>query len=253
MGRRTLLLIAAVLLAAIGTSVLFLYVNSISGPDTTTAGTATAWAPTTTIRAGTTIPADVELVQVPISADAATRGDFIKDRTRIPGQIANRELLAFQPLSESQLGGAVQLPSRLSLDPDKGFVAVTVEVEDAARNADLLGAGSRVAVWVVDPEVTGGGREQTTHQVRLILPDVEIVTIGSTGTIAQGQTNEDGETVAAPAGSSALVTLQVTQEEAGKILLADTAGELRFTLLAPDTKPTPDSYGDDDIATNNRP
>jgi pilus assembly protein CpaB len=249
MGRRTLLLIAAVLLAAIGTSVLFLYVNSFSDRDSDSAQTATAWAPTTTIKAGTQIPENIQLVKVPISREAALNGDFLQDPSKIVGDIANRELLAFQPLSESQFGGAVQLPSRLSLDPGQGYMAVTIEVEDAARNADLLGSGSRVAVWVVDPEVNGGGRQDDRHQARLILPDVEILTIGSTGTIAQNRSAEDGESGAAPTGSSALVTLQVNQEAAGKIMLADAAGEIRLTMLAPDTTPSPETFGDQRIAT----
>lgn len=239
MGRRTLLLIAAVLLAAVGTGVLFLYVTSIADPEPTGGSSGTAVAPATTIPAGATITESTRFVEVPVDAAAITEGNLVTDRAGLVGRIANRELLAYQPLSEAQFGGAVQQPSVVNLDGQGGFLAVTVEVEDAARNADLLRAGSMVAVWVVDPQTgaEGAGR----HEARLILPSVEVLTIGSNGTIQTGQRQDDD---GAAAGSAALVTLQVNQDQAGKIMVADTAGELRLTLLGPDTVPTPKTYGE---------
>lgn len=250
MARRTLLLIAAVLLAAIGTGVLFLYVNSLSGADRGTGDTAVVVAAAETIPAGATITDRTAFVEVRVARSAVTSGRLVQRRSDLIGKVTNRELLKSQPVSMDQFGGAVKRPSKLTLDEGGGFLAVTVEVEDAARNADLLQAGNRVAVWVLDPQVSGGGRQETEHQVRLILPDVEILTIGSRSTLAQNRSSGDGETASAEAGSTSLVTLQVTQDQAGKIMLADVAGEVRLTLLANDTTPTPDSYGDPDLAVN---
>lgn len=236
MGRRTLLLIAAVLLAAIGTSVLFLYVNSIADSGSGAGTPATALAPAEPISAGTRIREGVQLVEVPISEQARASGEFVTDPSQIVDRVSNRQLLAFQPLTKAQFGGPITTTTSVELAP--GEMAVTVEVEDAGRLADLLRPGNEVAVWVLDPEARN--RQDGGHEARLILDRVKIITIGSQSTIRQSTTT-DGQT---RTGSTALVTLQVDQPQAAEVMVASVAGEIRFTLLSGDAQTREQTYDD---------
>ncbi|MFN0281491.1 MAG: RcpC/CpaB family pilus assembly protein, partial [Kineosporiaceae bacterium] len=123
---------------------------------------------------------------------------------------------------------------------DPGLMAVTVDIGDPNRVADLLVGGSRVAIWVIiNPE--GGGRSEA----RLFMSNVKVLTTGTSGTIRSSSTQAPQEN-----GSTALVTLQVDQKQAGEILVAQAAGDLYFTLLSGNAEPTEQAYNEGALVPN---
>ncbi len=237
MGRRTLLLVAALFLAAVGTGVLFVSARGLATTSRASAGQVDVLAPAQEIPGGTAVTAQTPLVTVKVSAEAAQQGRMIRQRSELKDQVANRDLLPFLPLTIDQFGGAVSQTSKIVLDAKQ--MAVTVDIEDANRVADLLVPGSRVAIWVVDPD--GGAQSQA----RLFLSNVKVLTTGTSGTIRSSSTQAPQEK-----GSTALVTLQVDQKQAGEILVAQAAGDLYFTLLSGDAEATEQAYNEEALVPN---
>ncbi len=238
MGRRTILLVAAVLLAAIGTGVLFLYVRSTSGSTTSSEGTAAVLAPKVPIQAGTGVSEGL-FDRVSVDRTALAKGQYVTAFTQIRGKVATRDLPAFVPVASSQFAGTVQKPTDLGVQP--GMVALTLEVEDPARVSSFLRPGAKVALFVVDADdATGKAR----HEARLLMSPVTVLTTGTSGTlVTNGGTNgSKGDS-----GSQSLVTLLVEPDQAGPILVAQAAGEIYFALLGPGAAPTRRTYDDKDI------
>ena len=245
MGRRTLLLVAALLLAAIGTGVLFLFLRATattSGP-TGGSGTTAVLVPATPVPAGQKIDKSVPFQTVLVSSTAARTAGMVTDVDQILGQIANQPLPALVPVTRSQFGGSVTESTDLSLPT--GSMAITVELNDPNKVSTFLRKGSKVAVFVVDPQPLA---TNTVHEARLVLPQVTVLTIGSSATILTRPTGTATARASQNRSNLALVTFQVTQEEAGKILVAQASGELYLTLLGPETTPTVKSYDQSAIA-----
>lgn len=231
MARRSLLLVAAVLLAAIGTGVLFLAVRA--APADPARGTVGVLVPTSTIPPGTALdPAQFESRRV--EARLAGQAALVTRADELRGKLATQELPAYAPVARSQVGTTVTGSSSIPLVPDT--MTISVEMDDPARVADFLYAGARVAVWVVDPDTRPASAR---HQVQVVLPEVTVVTTGSTGTIRRSGAGT--ATGAQGRSSSSIVTLRVTQDQAAQVLLAQAAGQLYFTLLG-DTKAAVKSY-----------
>jgi len=247
MGRRTLLLIAAVLLAAIGTGVLFLYVSatgdSLRGGSGGNDGTVDVVAPTTALAAGTTIDDTVRFQLVRVDRALAEQAGMIGKVSALQGRVANQPLAALVPVTNAQFGGAVKQSTDLGLPP-KDQMAITLEVEDPARVSSFLRPGSRVAVFVVDPETRPTAKR---HEARLVLTDVVVLTIGTSGTIVNRGTATTGAGSNASRGAQSLVTFQVNQRQAGQLLVADAEGDIHLTLLGAGTTPTQQSFDQDDI------
>ncbi len=238
MGRRTLLLVAALFLAAVGTGVLFVSARGVATTSRASAGQVDVLAPAQEIPGGTAVTAQTPLVTVKVSTEAAQQGRMIRQRSELKDMVANRDLLPFLPLTIDQFGGAVSQTSKIEVDP--GLMAVTVDIGDPNRVADLLVGGSRVAIWVIiNPE--GGGRSEA----RLFMSNVKVLTTGTSGTIRSSSTQAPQEN-----GSTALVTLQVDQKQAGELLVAQAAGDLYFTLLSGDAEPTEQAYNEDALVPN---
>jgi pilus assembly protein CpaB len=242
MGRRTLLLIAALLLAAIGTGVLFLFLRATTTSPSRSAGgsdTTPVVVPAAAVPAGQKIDKSVIFDTVRVSSAAARAAGMVTSVDQILGQVANQPLPALVPVTKGQFGGSVTESTDLLLP--QGSMAITVELNDPNKVSTFLRKGSKVAIFVVDPQPLSGN---AVHEARLVLPRVNVLTIGSSATIVTRPTAtaSPGTRATQIRSNPSLVTLQVNQEEAGKILVAQASGELYFTLLGPETTPTATSY-----------
>jgi pilus assembly protein CpaB len=243
MGRRTLLLVAALFLAAVGTGVLFVSVRGVAGATGQSSDEVDVYAPTATIPGGTTINDPNEFTTVRVPKSVAEQAGMVTRYADVKEKIANRDLLPLVPVTQGQFGGAVSGAPKIGVDGD--LMAMTVDMEDPARVAGLLGPGSRVAIWVIDPAPRGDG---ATHEARLFLTDVKVITTGSSATITSPTPQDQAQAQGQERGSSALVTLQVDQDQAGAIMVADAAGDLYFTLLSGDAKPIEKTYDQNALA-----
>lgn len=232
MSRRIILLVAAVLIAALGAFGVFLYIQNVE----------------------TEAEADQELVQVLVATqtipagqtagEAEAAGSFalseIAAEAAAPGALSSidpiRDLQALSPLYAGEqileqkfgtLGSAVPIPI------PEGKLAVSVQLSDPARVAGFVAPGSEVAIFFtavppVAPEGDGEAAETDTFTT-VLLPRVEVIGAGQTTTVSR--TTTEGDTQTTEDISLAILTLALDQAEAQQIVQAQTQGSLYFGLL----------------------
>lgn len=230
MGRRTLLLIAALVVAALGTVLIFVYVQNLENDAYKGAKLVEVLVATEDVAPGT--PASeasangaFELQTLPLDATAS-------------GSVSNIELIADQvalaPVFKGQqillqMFGAPEQTSALSV-PD-GQLAISVQLGDPERVAGFLTPGSDVAIFAT---VTGGA-EGAANATQVLLEEVQVIGVGTTTVTTQTTTTEGGEQTTEEVPRTVL-TLAVDQQEAQKIISAQSVGELYFGLRGPDAK-----------------
>jgi pilus assembly protein CpaB len=218
MGRRTLLLIASVLVAALGTSLLWLWADGADRRARSRQRPVNVYTALKDIPAntkGAALAALVQVKQVPAEAAAENR---ISSLQQVAAQVTTQRVFAGQQLITAQFGATIAagvVPANQ--------MAMAVTVQDPNRVAPLLKPGAEVAIYLV----TGGtGQGGPAPSARLLLPKVRVLATGdqTAGTAA-------GDDRAAVAG--AVVTLAVTGRQATTLMYGLKTGEFYFTLLGP--------------------
>jgi pilus assembly protein CpaB len=227
MERRTLLLIASTLVAALGTALVWLYVQGAdarAGAEKALVRAYVVGAPHPAGSAAATVQAD--LATKSFTRESLADLDLVTDPGQIQGLRATQQLTPGLPLLRSQFGaGAVPPPAPVDLAPNK--LAMQVQLGDPQRVAGLLQPGSRVVVFAE----TGGQALALLDQVRVLAADGAASTPAggaATGAAAAGAASggaAGGGAAGGAAGSrEALprtsVTLEVTQDQAKRLVLA---------------------------------
>jgi pilus assembly protein CpaB len=143
-----------------------------------------------------------------------SKQEFLKGGRRfslVP--IARNEPVLTSKVAESGHGGL------LSALLDKDMRAVTVRVDDVSGVAGFILPGSRVDVAMIRTEMTGGGSAQSTSS-NIILQNIKV--------LATDQVT--GVTVEKAALVARAVTLEVSSEDAQKVLIAEKVGKLSLIL-----------------------
>jgi pilus assembly protein CpaB len=235
MARRTLLLVAAVLVAAVGTALIFLYVNGVNDRAVADQSPQRVLVAKTQIAAGTT------------AADAAKAGAFelktfaknsvapgaLSDITPIANEVALSTVFPGQQILTAQFGA---VGSTSALQIPGSTLAMSVQLTDPARVAGFVEPGSSIAVFVTLPPLPGGEPRTST---RLLLPKVQVVAVGPTTTTPQTSTNAQTGQTNTEQISKAILTLAVSQKDAQKIIFAQSSGTLYFGLLTANSKVAP--------------
>jgi pilus assembly protein CpaB len=157
-------------------------------------------------------PGDVKTIDWPsltVPPGYATREDEVMGRGLITPVSANEPLMTAK-LADKEAGGG------LPIVIPEGMRAVSVKVDEVIGVAGFVVPGTRVDVLVTLSD--GGDREEAA--TRVILQNVR--------TVASGQTiqkNANGEPQTAT-----VITLLVTPEEAEKLTLAATEGQIQLAL-----------------------
>jgi pilus assembly protein CpaB len=223
MGRRTLLLLASLLLAALGTVLVFLYVHSADVRATDDQEPVQVLVASKRIDAGTTgqqatESQSVELKPIPRSAIA-------------PGALADLNRIKQLSATSTIYPGQQILADNFALDAaaatvpiTKGKLAVSVQMSDPARVAALLGVNAHVTVFATVTDTKGAARTD------VLLPDVKVLGIGSQTSLNQ-RSSGSGEQNGAEATPSTIITLELDPQQAKKIVFASTNGELYFGLI----------------------
>jgi pilus assembly protein CpaB len=214
-GRRTLLLIASILVAALGTALIWLYVQG----------------------ADTRAQADTSLVQVWVASKAADPGGTVADVAPVPqqvpqplaaGAVPNPGQLGSQQLVNGVTKGQILLGNMFSPQPqtgvaDKnGYVAITIS--DPHRVPALLRAGDRVAIYAIANG--SAGTAGAKKALVLVMREASVKTLGNT-------------TQAGPNGSTVPVTIvgfEVTPEDAAKLIAIETYGQPVLELLGKEAR-----------------
>jgi pilus assembly protein CpaB len=240
MGRRTLLLIASILVAALGTALIWLYVQ---GADTRAAENTSqvkVYVAANTVRAGQ--PASQvkpEQQLLPQTLVDSLAGSLLTDPSQIKG-FTRTDVVAGLPLLKDQFSGEAlaAAPPLEGLPPD--LVAMQVTLPDPQRLVGLLQPGSKIRVYA-------GLQDKKNEKEKFAAVLFNSVTVLQAGIpVAAG--TPSGNSGTATTGTSgtanvpqAIVTLALTNDQAKSLVYAQSStggsAALYFGLLGSSVKP----------------
>jgi len=223
MGRRTILLIVAALIAALGSAMVFLYVQ---GADDRAQE---AQAPVEVLKAVTQIAPGETLDQAQaagkLELGAVPREQVLAGAVNsIEGMGAQVALSTIFPNEQIVTGKFGSPGDQEVLTMPDGNIAISVTLSDTGRVAGFVVPGDEVAIFLNGD--IGGGQQG----VRLLLPRVQVIAVGTTTVVSTTTTNQEGAETTEQLPRT-LFTLAVSQADAEKIMLASTTGELSFGYL----------------------
>ena len=226
MGRRTLLMIAAVVIAALGATMIFLYVQGIDNRAQAGQEPLKVLVATDQITAGETIESATESGKLDLKAipkEDVAPGALNSTET-LDGQIALGPIFPGDQIVPGKFG---QVGTQNSIQiPDKNL-AMSVQLDDPARVAGFLNPGSQVAIFAT-----------TTNETRLLLPRVSVLGVGQTTVLSTTTTDETGAQTTEQIPKT-ILTLSTTQAEAEKIIFSFKKYQLSFALLTKDSAVAP--------------
>ena len=240
MGRRIVLLIAAIVVAALGTSLVFVYVNGVNDRAIADQHPVTILVAKKVIATGTKASAAeasgaLEQKQVP---KVAVADGALSDITPVADQLALTSIYPGQQILQQMFGAQASIDT--GLDIPKGKLALSVQLTDPGRVAGFVQPGAHVAVFVqADPHDIKTGKELPQFS-RLLLPDVEVLATGPTTVSSTTTTDENGETNTEEI-PKAILTLAVDQSQAQKLVLSAEKATLYFALRSGTSKLGPSS------------
>ena len=243
MGRRTLLLIASILVAALGTALIWLYVQ---GADSrAAAGTAQVevLVAANTVKAGQLASlVKPEQRLLPQTVVDGLGGSLVTNRAQIKGY-TRTDVVAGLPLLRGQFSGEApaEAPALDGLPPD--MVAMQVTLPDPQRLVGLLQAGSRIRVYAGLQD-----KKNDKEKYAAVLFNSVLVLQAGIPTTAPAPAAAGGSGTGTTGGAStanvpqAIVTLALTNRQAKSLVYAQSAAggaaALYFGLLG--TGVTPD-------------
>ena len=244
MARRSVLLIVAVLIAALGTAMIVLYVKGIDDRATQGQELVEVLTATETIEPGETVASAQEAGK--FEAREVRRDDLVDGAIDSTSSIS--DLVALGPIYPgeqiiSARFGTLGDIEGLVIPDDK--MAMSVELTDFERVAGFVNPGSEVAIFTTAAtpiRILPDGTEQTLPAVsRILLARIPVIGVGTTSVGSRTTTTEEGAQVTEEVPRT-ILTVAVTQAEAEKLVLADRTTELTFALLGDET-PSRDEPG----------
>jgi pilus assembly protein CpaB len=237
MNRRTVLLLAAALVAALGTGLVFLYVQGADNRAEERFETVDVLRAVAQIEQGESI--DDAASNGKLALEAVAKNDVLPNSQtsteELSGQVATTTIYPGEQIISDKFGQAAEaLAAKSDLAVPKSDIAISVNLSDPGRVAGFINPGSEVAI-IFNGTGTGG-----TTLSRVLLPDVTVLGVGSTTTTTKTTTTAEGEqtTTAVP---QTLLTLALSKEEAERVAFAVSNGEIVLGLRTPNStvKPGP--------------
>jgi pilus assembly protein CpaB len=229
MDRRRILLVVAVVVALLGTALVYLYVRGADARANDRFETVNVLRAVAPIEAGETIDdaqANGKLALEPVASDYLLP-NYQTSVEALSGSVATVPILPGEQITSDKFGSEV-IAGVGGLVIPKGMIAISVSLTDTARVAGFINPGTRVAIFVNGQDATGN------PYTRLLLEDVEVIAVGSTSTTTQTTTTAEG-TETTEQLPKTLMTLALAQKDAERVLLSETTGELVFALLTKDS------------------
>jgi pilus assembly protein CpaB len=236
MGRRTLLLITSILIAAVGTALVAIYVRGADERAEEGTELVAVIVATKQVNANDSLQAAIDnasfgterVLQRTVADDALTSEEQLQQLSA-DGKVPVAPILPGQVVQQAMFTeGGVAVDN--GLEPTQ--MRLAVQMADPNRSAGFLAQGSQVAVFAT----TGQGETQETF---LLIPEVKVLSVGASGDAAlTAETTEDGA-AAEEAVPTTIVSLSVNQEQAQKLIFATKAGELYFAILGKDATAVP--------------
>jgi pilus assembly protein CpaB len=238
MARRSVLLLVAVLIALVGTSLIVLYVQGIDARAAEGQELVEVLVATDSLEAGETVAAAQE--EGKFEKKEVRRDDLVDGALSSTSSIS--DLVATSPIYPGEQLIAKKfgtLGDTASLVIPDGKLAVAVELTDWERIAGFVNPGNEVAIFAtaVRPvRITPTGEEvKMGDWTRIVLPRVPVVGVGTTSVTSRTTKTDDGEQVTEEVPKT-ILTIALTQAEAEKLIHADRTTELTFALLSDETQ-----------------
>ncbi len=234
MDRRRILLVVAVLVAAVGSALVFLYTKGADTRAEERFDTVEVLEATAVIAPGETFEdaqAAGKLALQAVSKDALLDG-YQTTSDSLSGTVSLGTIYPGEQIISAKWGQSAAVASALQI-PDTNM-AVSVNLTDPARVAGFVNPGSQVAIFL-----TGTDQGTGFGFARLLLERVTVLGVGSTTPVSTTTTDESGASTTEQLPRT-LLTLSVNQVQAEKILFAQGNGELAFGLLTDASQVTPD-------------
>jgi pilus assembly protein CpaB len=212
MSRRSALLAAAIAIAALGTFLVYLYVQSIQQNAYADQDPVTVLVAKETVQVGTSGGAAVDggAFEETVLPRGVVPADSVADAAVVAANVAVTTILPGQVIQESMFGEKAvngQLPL------EKGDIAVSVQLGDPQRVAGFVQPGSQVAVFATVDDST-----------KLLLASVDVAAVGPTTAVKESG-NGNAESI-----PTAILTLSLSQGQAEKLVYAQANGDLYLGL-----------------------
>ena len=234
MGRRLALLVAAVVIAALGTTLVFLYVKGADDRALEGQSPVQVLVATNEIAAGTTLSQasrQGDLVQQTVASSSAVK-DAMSSIDSVADQVALSTIMPNQQLSYSMFGATAAATSALPLP--SGNIAISFQFTDPARVAGFVQPGSKVVVFATVAQSGGSGGGQSSSEVtKVLLPEALVVGVGPTTAAPQSENGTQANEEDVP---RALLTLALTGDDAAKLVYGSQHGTLYLGLLNENSK-----------------
>lgn len=231
MGRRTVLLVVAIVVAAMGTGLIFAYVNRADERAQKDVEQVDVLVAKTLIKAGTTGTAaeTAGAFQLrPIPRSATVEG-YLQDTRSISGLVAVADIYPGEQILTAKFAPA---GSTNALAIPAGKMAMSVQMGDPQRVAGFVRPGSEVGVFLTLPATARSEGSGITGDItRVLFPRIQVLAIGPT--TLKPATDGKGNTESVP---TAILTVAVDQVQAQKLAFATKVGSLYFSLLTKDSK-----------------
>jgi pilus assembly protein CpaB len=224
MGRRTVLLIAALVVAALGTTMVFLYVNGVNNRALDKQNPYKVLVAKKPIEPGTTLKAadNAASFGTKIIGKDALVPEAVSAVTELTGTVATTWIYPGQQIIQPMFGDSAD-SSSLAVPPDK--VAMSISMADPAQTAGFVTAGANVAIFLTT--TTKGGQAQT----QCLLPKVQVLAVGSQTGVPQDPETTSGTDASVP---KTTLTIAVDQKDLQRVLVAEKTGQLNLGLPGKD-------------------
>jgi pilus assembly protein CpaB len=243
-GHRIIAIVAALVVALLGVVGVVMYAQAADGRAVAGQATQTVFIAKAAVPMGTTaadavnqqlmVPEKVVAKGVPLGALKTVTADIAK-------QVATSSILPGEIILASRFGALPSIANTQVIPAGK--IAITVTLQDPQRIAPLLTPQSHIVIF----DTLGGksgGAALTAQETKILLPDVEVIAVGSQ--TAQPTPTATAGAQQAAAGNSALVTFAVSPADGQLLVHAVQTGTLLYGgLLGTNVKVDPKSVVSD--------
>jgi pilus assembly protein CpaB len=227
MGRRSALLVAALVVAALGTTMVFFYVNGVNDRALAKQKPVTVLVAKNVIPPGTTVDAANKAgdfgSKIISSADKVAGG--MSELAPIAGLAANSIIYPGDQITTSKFG-VQQSTSTVPIPANK--LGVSVALSDPAQDAGFVTPGAHIAIFLTSTLGKNGGGTQ------VLLADVEVLAVGAKTTVPAGATTNGTVTGQV---SNRILTLAVDQTDYQRVVYARSHGTMSLALLGKGSEP----------------
>jgi len=227
MDRRRILIVVAAIIAALGTALVFFYVQGADKRAQDKYDAVQVLTAVKQITPGETVAAAQAAGKIEVGN--VSKGELLPGAltslSGIENQIAQTNIYPGEQIIASKFGTSTAATNALTIP--KGDIAVSINLTDTARVAGFVNPGDKVAIFLTSPANT-----------KLLLNNIEVIAVGTTTVVSTTTTDPTGAQTTEQLPRT-LFTLGVTQAQAQKILYASSGGsgggELAFGLLNKDS------------------